>query len=136
MGYRKNNPDGPGSEDKALILFSEMMIRKIEEISKDWRKPWFTDGTLTWPKNMAGREYNGLNALMLLMHCEDQGYRIPRFCTFDAVMRMNGKTDKEGNPLPRVSVLRGEKSFPVMLTTFTCIDKETKEKSSTRITRS
>lgn len=128
MGYRKNNPDGPGSEDKALILFSEMMIRKIEEISKDWRKPWFTDGTLTWPKNMAGREYNGLNALMLLMHCEDQGYRIPRFCTFDAVMRMNGKTDKEGNPLPRVSVLRGEKSFPVMLTTFTCIDKETKEK--------
>lgn len=64
MGYRKNNPDGPGSEDKALILFSEMMIRKIEKISKDWRKPWFTDGTLTWPKNMAGREYNGLNALM------------------------------------------------------------------------
>lgn len=128
MGYRKNNPDGPSSEDKALNLFSEMMIRKIEEISKDWKKPWFTDGTLTWPKNMAGREYNELNALMLLMHCEDKGYRIPRFCTFDAVTRMNGKADKEGNDLPRVSVLRGEKSFPVMLTTFTCIDKETKEK--------
>ena len=128
MGYRKNNQDGPSSEDKALDLFAEMMIQKIEEIKKDWRKPWFTDGALTWPKNMAGREYNGLNALMLLMHCEDKGYRIPRFCTFDAVTRMNGKTDKEGNDLPRVSVLRGEKSFPVMLTTFTCIDKETKEK--------
>ena len=128
MGYRKSNTDGPSSEDKALDLFTELMIQRIEEISKDWRKPWFTDGTLTWPKNMAGREYNGLNALMLLMHCEDKGYKIPRFCTFDAVMRMNGKTDKEGNPLPRVSVLRGEKSFPVMLTTFTCIDKETKEK--------
>ncbi|HIY88852.1 MAG TPA: DUF1738 domain-containing protein [Candidatus Bacteroides pullicola] len=128
MGYRKHNPDGPSSEDKALDLFAEMMIQKIEEIKKDWRKPWFTDGALTWPKNMAGREYNGLNALMLLMHCEKQGYKIPRFCTFDAVTRMNGKTDKEGNDLPRVSVLRGEKSFPVMLTTFTCIDKETKEK--------
>lgn len=128
MGYRKNNQDGPSSEDKALDLFAEMMIQKIEEIKKDWRKPWFTDGALTWPKNMAGREYNGLNALMLLMHCEDKGYRIPRFCTFDAVTRMNGKTDKEGNDLPRVSVLRGEKSFPVMLTTFTCINKETKEK--------
>lgn len=128
MGYRKSNTDGPSSEDKALDLFAELMIQRIEEINKDCRKPWFTDGTLTWPKNMAGREYNGLNALMLLMHCEDKGYRIPRFCTFDAVMRMNGKTDKEGNPLPRVSVLRGEKSFPVMLTTFTCIDKETKEK--------
>ena len=128
MGYKKHNPDGPSSEDKALDLFADMMIQKIEEISKDWRKPWFTDGALTWPKNMAGREYNGLNALMLLMHCEKQGYKIPRFCTFDAVTRMNGKTDKEGNDLPRVSVLRGEKSFPVMLTTFTCIDKETKEK--------
>lgn len=64
MGYRKNNQDGPSSEDKALDLFAEMMIQKIEEIKKDWRKPWFTDGALTWPKNMAGREYNGLNALM------------------------------------------------------------------------
>lgn len=27
-----------------------------------------------------------------------------------------------------MSILRGEKSFPVMLTTFTCIHKETKEK--------
>lgn len=64
MGYRKNNQDGPSSEDKALDLFAEMMIQKIEEIKKDWRKPWFTDGALTWPKNLSGREYNGMNALM------------------------------------------------------------------------
>ena len=38
------------------------------------------------------------------------------------------KPGKDGQELPRVSVLRGEKSFPVMLTTFTCIHKETKEK--------
>jgi hypothetical protein len=38
------------------------------------------------------------------------------------------KQAKEGVELPRVSVNRGEKSFPVMLTTFTCIHKETKEK--------
>ncbi len=127
--YRKYKSDGPGSEDKALDIFAEMMIQKIEEISKDWKKPWFTAGTLTWPKNMAGREYNGLNAAMLLMHCEKQGYTIPRFCTFEAVSRMNdGKTDKNGQPLPHVSVLRGEKSFPVMLTTFTCINKDTREK--------
>ncbi len=52
---------------------------------------------------------------------------IPRFCTFDCVQRLN-KPDKDGQELPRVSILRGEKSFPVMLTTFTCIHKETKEK--------
>ena len=68
-----------------------------------------------------------MNALMLLLHCENEGYKIPRFCTFDCVQRLN-KPGKDGQELPRVSVLRGEKSFPVMLTTFTCIHKETKEK--------
>lgn len=68
-----------------------------------------------------------MNAFMLMLHCEKEGYKIPRFCTFDCVQRMN-KPGKDGQELPRVSVLRGEKSFPVMLTTFTCIHKETKEK--------
>ena len=68
---------------------------------------------------------------LLLLHCENEGYKIPRFCTFDRVQRMNKlseKQAKEGVELPRVSVNKGEKSFPVMLTTFTCIHKETKEK--------
>jgi hypothetical protein len=38
-GYRKKNADGPNSEDKALDLFAEMMIEKIEGIQKDWKKP-------------------------------------------------------------------------------------------------
>ena len=126
-GYRRQKTDGPNSEEKALDLFAEMMIEKIESISKDWRKPWFTEGVLQWPRNLSGREYNGMNALMLLLHCEKEGYKIPRFCTVDCVQRMN-KPGKDGQELPRVSVLRGEKSFPVMLTTFTCIHKETKEK--------
>lgn len=43
-GYRKRNADGPNSEDKALDLFAEMMIEKIEGIKKsDWKKPWFTE---------------------------------------------------------------------------------------------
>ena len=126
-GYRKKNADGPNSEDKALDLFAEMMIEKIEGIHKDWKKPWFTEGALQWPRNLHGREYNGMNAFMLLLHCEKEGYKIPRFCTFDCVQRLN-KPGKDGEELPRVSVLRGEKSFPVMLTTFTCIHKETREK--------
>lgn len=62
--YRKRNTDGPNSEDKALDLFAEMMIEKLENISKDWEKPWFTEGALQWPRNLSGREYNGMNALM------------------------------------------------------------------------
>ena len=43
-GYRKNSNDGPSAEDKALDLFAEMMIERIETISKDWTKPWITEG--------------------------------------------------------------------------------------------
>ena len=124
------NHEGSSAEDKALDLFSEMMVTKIESLrSKDgWKKPWFTEGALQWPKNLNGREYNGMNAFLLLLHCEKEGYRIPRFCTFDRIQQFNkpGSRDKEAKP--RVSVLKGEHSFPVMLTTFTVVDKETKER--------
>ena len=50
-GYRRQNTDGPNSEDKALDLFAEMMIEKLES-------------SLQWPRNLSGREYNGMNALM------------------------------------------------------------------------
>lgn len=127
-GYKREN-NGPNSEDKALDLFAEMMIEKLEHVREDWQKPWFTEGVIQWPRNLSGREYNGMNAFMLMLHCEKEGYKIPRFCTFDCVQRMNRDArDREGNELPKVSVLKGEKSFPVMLTTFTCVHKDTKEK--------
>lgn len=130
------------------------MIERIQSLSgKDgWKKPWFTEGTLQWPKNLNGREYNGMNAFMLLLHCEKEGYKIPRFCTFDRIQLFNkaGKKDEEPTrearaegkrvctmpckkeeadrqQKPRVSVLKGEHSFPVMLTTFTVVNKETRE---------
>ena len=121
--------EGPSAEDKALDLFADMMIERIQSLSgKDgWKKPWFTEGTLRWPKNLNGREYNGMNAMMLLLHCEKEGYKIPRFCTFDRIQQFNKTGKKDEEQKPRVSVLKGEHSFPVMLTTFTVVNKETKE---------
>ena len=121
--------EGPSAEDKALDLFADMMIERIQSLSGKggWKKPWFTEGTLQWPKNLNGREYNGMNAFMLLLHCEKEGYKIPRFCTFDRIQQFNKTGKKEENQKPRVSVLKGEHSFPVMLTTFTVVNKETKE---------
>lgn len=134
------NADGKSSEDRALDLFADMMIERIQSLSsKDgWKKPWFTEGSLSWPKNLSGREYNGMNALMLIMHCEKNGYKLPVFCTFDRVAGLNFTKDKQGKRqqvkgkggevLPQVSILKGEKSFPVFITTFTVVNKETKER--------
>ena len=115
------------ADEKALNLFAEMMIDKIQSMQSDWHKPWFSAGGCQWPKNLNGRPYNGMNALMLLMYCEKEGYSIPRFCTFDCVQRLNKDNKKDE---PRVMIKKGEHSFPVMLTTFTCVHKETRVKIS------
>ena len=137
-GKKIYNTDGRSSEDKALDKFAEMMIEKIKTLQNDWKKPWFTDKSISWPRNLSGREYNGMNALLLMMHCEKKGYKLPVFCTFDRVAGLNYTKDKQGvrqqikdnngQELPKVSILKGEKSFPVFITTFTVVNKETKEK--------
>lgn len=139
MAYKKNyHSDGPSAEDRALDRFAELMIEKIKTLQSDWKKPWFCEGTMKWPKNLSGRDYNGMNALMLMLHAEKQGYKLPVYCTFDRVIGLNYQKDKQGNrialkdetgePLPQVSVQKGEKSFPVFITTFTVVDKDTKAK--------
>lgn len=139
MAYKKKfNTDGPSAEDRALDRFAELMIEKINNLQSDWKKPWFTEGSMKWPKNLSGRDYNGMNALMLMFYAEKQGYKLPVYCTFDRVIGLNYQKDKQGNRtalkdengelLPQVSVQKGEKSFPVFITTFTVVDKDTKAK--------
>ena len=128
---KSNVASSESAQERALNLFAEMMIEKIESIQEDWKKPWFTEGTMQWPRNLSGRHYNGMNSLMLLMHCEKSGYKHPVFCTFDRVSGLNftrtaqgvkPAVDKQGNKLPQVAVRKGEKSFPVFLTVFTCVN--------------
>jgi antirestriction protein ArdC len=136
MSYYKRsfNKDGQSAESKALDKFADLMIKKIKDIQTDWEKPWFTEGSMRWPRNLNGREYNGSNALGLMLHCENNGYKLPIFCTFNRVIGLNYDknnkplTDANGEKLPTVSVNKGEKAFPVFINTYTVVDKETKEK--------
>lgn len=110
------------AEERALERFGEMLISKIETIKEDWHKPWFTEGACVWARNLDGRGYNGINAFMLAMLCENKGYELPVFSTFERIAALNNKKIKDDKPL--VTVKKGEKSFPVFLTTFTVIDKD------------
>ena len=75
---------------------------------------------------------------MLMLQAEKMGYDIPVWGTFDRITNLNyvkdkngnvfQARDKHGNKLPMVTVNKGEKSFPVFLTTFTVVNPETKEK--------
>lgn len=103
--------------DKALDIFADLMIEKINNLHTDWKKPWFSDSAMTPPRNLSGRYYNNSNSFMLMLQAEKKGYELPIWGTFDRF-----KTIDE------VCVKKGEKSFPVFLTTFTVIHTKTNEK--------
>lgn len=138
MAQKQSDNTVISSTDRALDRFTELMIEKIQTLSSDWKKPWFTPGMAQAPRNLSGRNYNGGNSLMLMMQAEKMGYEVPVWGTFDRITGMNWKKDsggerfpamdENGNELPRVTVNKGEKSFPVFLTTFTVVGKEGKEK--------
>lgn len=135
---KTNNSTGQTAEDRALELFGELMVDKIRNIQQDWKKPWFTPQSAQLPRNLSGRQYNGFNSIVLMMQQEKHGWQTSRYATFDRISAMNYQknkeganvhaVDKDGNKLPLVSVNKGEKSTPVMLTTFTCVNPETKER--------
>lgn len=114
--------------DKVLDRFADMMIKKIESLSGDepWKKPWLTEGTLPYPKNLLGRSYNGMNALMLLMFCEERKFKMSRFGTFDTYQRMN--IGIPADDPRRVLINKGEQSFPILLSLMDAKHKDTGEK--------
>lgn len=130
--------DGESLETRALDEFASLMIDKINSIKEDWKKPWFTPQSAQLPQNLNGRQYNGFNSIILMMQQEKKGWQTSRYATFDRISAMNYQTnkqgakipavDKDGNKLPLVCINKGEKSTPVMLTTFTCVNPETKER--------
>ena len=136
---KKNTYDNTGTvsaEDRALNTFAELMIAKISNLQQDWKKPWFTPETAQLPRNLNGRQYNGMNCIVLMLMQEKQGWQTSRYATFERIAGLNFTKDKDGRKaavdgngdrLPRVSINKGEKSTPVMVTTFTCVNTETKE---------
>lgn len=96
--------------DKTLQKFADLMIKKIKEVSDDWQKPWFSTTGHGLPQNIDGRIYNGMNSFMLYLHCDERKYKTPVFMTFV-------QAKEKG-----VSILKGEKSFPVLYWNFSVKD--------------
>ena len=134
MAKYKYNNNGASAEDRAFDAFADLMVQKIEQVKEHWQKPWFSKTTLQWPKNLSGREYNGMNAVVLLLQQEKNNWSTNRYATFERISSLNFDesknpiVDKDGQNLPFVTVKKGEKSTPVMITSFTVVHKETKDK--------
>ena len=72
------NTDGLSAEDRALNTFAELMIEKIRNLQEDWKKPWFSPQVAQLPKNLNGRNYNGMNSIVLMLMQEKNGWQTSR----------------------------------------------------------
>ena len=88
--------------EKIAPQLTELMIKKMETLTEEWRKPWIADLAHGLPRNLRGTPYRGGNILMLLFLSEIAGYSTPLFMTFK-------QADQKGG-----HVLKGEKGYPVV----------------------
>ena len=59
--------------DKNAEKFVNLMVEKIESLSMNWQKPWFSKVNSKQnflPQNLTGRTYSGGNAFLLYFLCE------------------------------------------------------------------
>lgn len=106
----------PSKVDAALQRFAEMLIKRMEEMQKDWHKGWIGGGSMFGlPQNISGRTYEGSNAFLLFLHTAGNGYKAPVYMTY-------GQLHKEG-----AHVLKGEKAVPVFKWGFSIKDKDGKK---------
>lgn len=106
----------PSKVDAALQRFAEMLIKRMEEMQKDWHKGWIGGGSMFGlPQNINGRTYEGSNAFLLFLHTAENGYKAPVYMTY-------GQLYKEG-----AHVLKGEKAVPVFKWGFSIKDKDGKK---------
>ena len=106
----------PSKVVAALQRFAEMLIKRMEEMQKDWHKGWIGGGSMFGlPQNISGRTYEGSNAFLLFLHTAENGYKAPVYMTY-------GQLYKEG-----AHVLKGEKAVPVFKWGFSIKDKDGKK---------
>lgn len=98
-------------EQKIAGAFAEMLINKIEKLHVDWKQPWVAVDSVS-PRNMDGKRYSGMNALMLMLLSEQEGYKMPYFMTYNKAVELGAEVKK------------GEKSFPVCYWNINVKDKD------------
>lgn len=101
--------------EKIALMFTDLLIKKIECLKTDWQKPWIASLEQGLPRNIRGTLYNGGNVLMLLFYTEFMKFTLPVFLTFNQA--------KEED----LSVCKGARSFPVYYWFKFVVHKETKK---------
>jgi len=97
----------------AAQAITDLIIRKIEEGTPPWRRPWTKRGGGGAPLRANGVRYSGINALYLWAVADTLGYRSRYWMTYAQAQKLGGQ------------VRRGEASQPSVY--FNSVKKEERD---------
>jgi antirestriction protein ArdC len=70
---------------------TDKMVASLEQGVAPWRKPWSVDGA---PRNLDGKDYRGINTVLLMLTAMEQGYGSPFWMTFKQAQQRGGRVKK------------------------------------------
>jgi antirestriction protein ArdC len=85
-------------ENKAYQKVTDKIVDALERGVAPWKKGWASMA----PQSIKNRPYRGINRLMTLLHMEENGFKDPRFITFDAQKKLGGS-------------VKGQHGIPIVL---------------------
>lgn len=96
----KNNVKS-NSVDTALQKFTDLLIQRMEALTKDWKKGWTGGGKVFGlPQNLTGRTYEGSNAFLLQLHSAMNNYQAPVYMTFLQAKNEGVRINKDEKAIP------------------------------------
>lgn len=87
--------------DKALAKVGDLIIKRMEELKGEkWNKPWFSSSYQGVPQNISGRQYNGMNELILDFTTTAKEHTLPVFLTFNQATKEGLRINKGSTSIP------------------------------------
>lgn len=96
--------------NKNLQKIVDLITERLDGIGDS--AVWFPTVEHGLPQNIEGRSFGGANSSLLLLHCEERGYKLPVFMTFQQAKLQN------------IHINRGESAFPVFYSDYGVKDIE------------
>ena len=75
--------------EDAYERYASLLREKIASFVPGRPNYWLNHDKVSWPKPLYKGSYNGMNALMLMMHCDKEGFKVPVFVSRERLMDLN-----------------------------------------------
>jgi antirestriction protein ArdC len=73
---------------------TDAIIKKLEEGTSPWRRPWTSSSSIERPVRACGKPYRGINTIWLWHVAEQRGFTMPTWMTYRQAEELGGQVRK------------------------------------------